>query len=275
VFALVIFLGAVPYAFAQDAHPDDAVLRPAEPDFGLISLPTALRLPQGGSAFRLTHRFSLPLNHNTADEVFGRLLGIDSNAITGIEYRYGLLPNLQVGMHHSGDNRTWSFFGEYGVVRQGERVPADVSVFAAVDSPRVPVIGVANSFERHASPSVAVLVSRTFEEHLAVYVEPIVVSNIFNEFGTPSSSDKAFLVGLGGRVRVLPTVYLVAEVAPRVAGFSANTTHAAVGIEKRAGGHVFQLNMSNSFGTVMSQLAQGGESTNNWHLGFNLSRKFF
>ena len=33
------------------------MIKPAEPDFTLISLPTALRLPQFKSAFRVTHRF--------------------------------------------------------------------------------------------------------------------------------------------------------------------------------------------------------------------------
>jgi hypothetical protein len=36
---------------------DDSAINPAEPDFTLISLPTSLRLPQFGSAFRVTHRF--------------------------------------------------------------------------------------------------------------------------------------------------------------------------------------------------------------------------
>jgi hypothetical protein len=50
---------------------------------------------------------------------------------------------------------------------------------------------------------------------------------------------------------------------------------ASCAIEKRAGGHDFQLNFSNGFGTTMGQLARGGTSSDDWYLGFNISRKFF
>ena len=53
------------------------------------------------------------------------------------------------------------------------------------------------------------------------------------------------------------------------------STTASFGIEKRAGGHVFQLNFSNGFGTTMGQLARGGTGSEDWYLGFNISRKFF
>jgi uncharacterized beta barrel domain-containing protein DUF5777 len=46
------------------------------------------------------------------------------------------------------------------------------------------------------------------------------------------------------------------------------------GLEQRAGGHVFQVNCSNGFGTTMSQIARGPES-NDWFFGFNISRKFY
>ena len=47
------------------------------------------------------------------------------------------------------------------------------------------------------------------------------------------------------------------------------------GFEQRAGGHVFQLNFSNGFGTTLAQVARGGTAKDDWYLGFNLSRKFF
>ena len=47
------------------------------------------------------------------------------------------------------------------------------------------------------------------------------------------------------------------------------------GLEKLVGGHVFQVNFSNSVGTTLSQVAQGGTSNDDWYLGFNISRKFW
>jgi hypothetical protein len=54
-----------------------------------------------------------------------------------------------------------------------------------------------------------------------------------------------------------------------------DTMFGSYAIEKRAGGHVFQLNFSDYFGTTMRQLAQGAPDGDHWYMGFNISRKFF
>ena len=51
-------------------------------------------------------------------------------------------------------------------------------------------------------------------------------------------------------------------------------TRSCFGIEKRVGGHAFQLNFSNSQLTTFAQTAQGG-LPDSLFLGFNLTRKFF
>ena len=39
------------------------------------------------------------------------------------------------------------------------------------------------------------------------------------------------------------------------------------GFEQRYGGHVFQLNVSNDFGTTLAQVARGGTGSDNWYSG--------
>ena len=69
------------------------------------------------------------------------------------------------------------------------------------------------------------------------------------------------------------------EVVPRVSGYDPGKHPISFALEKRVGGHAFQLVFSNTFGLTMAQIARGGiESTDgssNWYLGFNISRKFF
>ena len=88
-----------------------------------------------------------------------------------------------------------------------------------------------------------------------------------------------FLIGLGGRIRIRPTVYVVGEIVPRVDGFDPGSTAASFALEKRVGGHAFQLVFSNTFGLTMAQIARGGienlDGSDNWYMGFNISRKFF
>ena len=272
VLAVLLTLTARSPLFAQAAADDDKGLKPGQPDFTLVSLPTSLRLPQFGAAFRVTHRFSLALNDTDFGDVAGGLFGIDSAAVTGLEFRFGIVPGGQIGVHHSSDNRTWQFFGQYALVRQDALLPVDVSALVSVDLPREPA---GSLYKRDAVPGVTFIVSRTVRDRAAFYVEPMFVGNVFNEFGTAATSDRAFMMGFGGRVRVWPTVYLVAEAVPRVSGFKANRNHVAFAVEKRVGGHMFQLNVSNSFSTTIGQLAMGADPTNNWHFGFNISRKFF
>ena len=95
-----------------------------------------------------------------------------------------------------------------------------------------------------------------------------------------SAADAGFdnhtvMAGLGARLRVRPSAYLVAEVTPRLAGYDVGVNQVSFGLEGRAGGHLFQLNISNGFGTTLAQIAGGASNYDDWHIGFNIARKFF
>jgi len=263
-FVLALLLLCAPISFAQET--DDEALKPAEPDFTLISLPTALRLPKYKSAFRVTHRFTRPLGSGDFGDLVADLFGIDSGAVIGLEYRFGIVPNGQIGIHRTND-KTIEFFGEYGVVRQGQRLPLEIAVIASVEG--------TNTFKDSKSPAIAAIISRRVGDQAEFYVEPIYVNNTNPLPRQVVDHNDTFMIGLGARVRVSPTVSLVAEASPRVSGYKPGVNHGSFGIEKRAGGHLFQLNFSDSFGTTMGQIARGGSRSKDWYLGFNISRKFF
>ena len=114
-----------------------------------------------------------------------------------------------------------------------------------------------NNFRDRYSPAVGAVISRELGRHGALYFEPIWVNNS-NPLPTAlADHNDTLLLGVGLRARVRPTVYLVGEIVPRV-GYTPAANHASFGIEKRAGGHLFQLNFSNGFGTTPSQVARGG-----------------
>jgi uncharacterized beta barrel domain-containing protein DUF5777 len=249
-----------------DPEYNDEALIPAEPDFTLINLPAALRLPAHKSAFRVTHRFLRPVASGDFGDFMADFFGLDTGARIGLEYRYGLVPNGQVGVYRTSD-RTIEFFTEYGLVRQGPSYPLEVSIFASIEG--------TNNFRDSKSPSLGAVLSRRIGGHAAFYVEPIWVNNTNPLPGELVDHNDTFMVGLGGRVRVRPTVYVVVEASPRVAGFRPGVNPLGVAIEKHAGGHQFQLNFSNSFGSTMAQIARGGVSSADWYLGFNISRKFY
>ena len=253
-----------PHAFAQEDDP--AILKIAEPDFTLVSLPTSLRVPTMKSAFRVTHRFDRPLGEGDFGNLVEDLFGLDGGSRIGLEYRFGLIPNGQIGFHRTND-RTIEFFGQYSVMRQDAGAPLDVSALLTVDG--------TNNFRDSYSPAIGAILSRSYTDRAAFYIEPVWVNNTNPLPGELVDDNDTFMIGLGTRIRVRPTVYLVGEFAPRVTGNDEGVNHGSFAIEKRAGGHTFQVNFSNSFGTTMAQIARGGDSNDNWYLGFNISRKFF
>jgi hypothetical protein len=148
-------------------------------------------------------------------------------------------------------------------LRQGN-VALDVSALASIDG--------TNNFKDSYSPAVGAIVSRRFGDIAAVYLEPIWVNNTNQLPKELTDNNDTFLIGVGARVRIRPTVYLVGEVAPRT-GYKPAVNHGSFAIEKRAGGHTFQLNFSNAFGTTMGQI-RGAVRRRQLVHGFNISRKF-
>ena len=259
--------GAEPAGEATQEEADpDLDPNPAQPDFTVVNLPTTLRVPRHKSAFRVTHRFARPLGAGSFGSLLEDFFGLDAGAQIGLEYRFGLFRGTQIGIHRTSD-RTIEFFGQHDVRPQTEDRAFGLALVAAVEG--------TNNFRDERSPAVGLNASMELGEYGAVYVIPVWVGNTNLFAGDPLEDDYAVLLGVGLRLRVRPTVYVVGEYNPRVAGYDARAHQASFGIEKRAGGHSFQLNVNNGFGTTWGQIARGGTGNEDWYIGFNISRKFF
>ena len=250
---------AQPSATAED---DDAALVPTEPDFTLINLPTTLRLPRYKGNFRLTHRFQSNLRTGSFGSQASNLFGLDSGAAIGFEFRFAVARHLQAAAYRTNIDRQTQFYVKYDPIAQRSATPVSVSMVASVEG--------ANNFRRDRSPALGAVISRKVREAAALYATPMWVHN---SSSVGDVRDTGF-VGLGGRVRVRPSVYVVAEVSPRLGGYAPGDPEYSFAIESRYGGHVFQLNFSNTVGTTFSQIARGG-APSSLYLGFNLARKFY
>jgi len=244
----------------------DLDIDPLQPDFTLITLPTTLRMPRMKSSFRVTHRFLRSLGQGDFGSLLEDFFGIDSGAAIGLEYRFGIMRGTYVGIRRT-NNRTIEFQAEHNLLSQRDSRPVGLSAFASIDG--------TNNFRDSYTPALGVAISRTLGRAGTVYVDPMWVNNSNPLPSQLADDNNTFLVGLGTRLRIRPSLYLVGEIVPRVAGFDPGVNHASFGIEKLLGGHVFQLNFSNGFGTTMGQIARGGTSNDDWYLGFNISRKFY
>ncbi len=271
---------AAPAAAPQDED-DPAVLDPAEPDIVVINLPTNMRIPLYKGNFRINHRFAGNLRAGTFSELASNMFGIDQGAIIGFEYRMAVLPKLQAAAYRTSFDRTIQLAARYDLSRRRSWLPVTVSALVSVEG--------TNNFQEEFAPAVGVIVSRTLFRRIALYMTPVWVDNTaaalapIDDDGegieepaevVPYERQSTFYTGLGARLRVLPTVYLVGEVTPRLDGYAPDEVQYGFGLEKRVGGHSFSLTFTNSSGTTYAQIARGG-TARSLYLGFNLSRRFF
>jgi hypothetical protein len=142
---------------------------------------------------------------------------------------------------------------------------------------------------------VGAIFSRAVGDRAALYLQPsyIIHANTYSTAGclehlehghdipgcvdatTVGIESNTLLVGISSRVPITSNVYVLGSWTPRANGFRPGVSMKTFGIEKRLGGHTFQLNVSNSLATTMAQMARGATNDSDWFLGFNISRKFY
>lgn len=256
---------AVPPATPQEPQRADPDVRidPLQPDFTLAALPTTLRMPRGKWSFRVTHRFTRNLGDGDFGDLASDLFGLDGGSQIGLELRYGLLTGTQIGVHRTSD-RSIQLFAQHNFMNERDGGALGLDGLVTLE-------GRDNLSEDHLT-ALGVAVSKGVGRRAIVYVEPMVVVNS-NPFDV--GDEHTAMIGLGARLRFRSSMYLLAEYTPRVAGYSPEADQISFAFESRAGGHLFQINVSNGFGTTLGQLARGGVDYDRWYLGFNLSRKFF
>ena len=276
LLAVLVFAPAP--AAAQTLDPP-AQPKPVEVELNLINLPTTLPVKRHGSYFRLTHRFARDLRRGDFGSLVEDLFSLDNGAIIGLEYRFGITGGLHAGVHRSILSKTIQFFGRYDGWRQGDALPVSLSLIGSVE-------GLDNMKDNH-QPAVAAVVSRAIAGRLTVYATPAFVANTrAADFLTGHDHDHGLeradphaehehtmFLGLGGRWRARPSVFVTGEVTPRLAGHDPGRAVWGVAIEKKTGGHTLQMNFTNSFGTTFGQLARGG-SEHDVYLGVNVTRVF-
>ena len=242
---------------------DDEKLRPLEPDFSLVNLPTTLPLPVHAGNFHLTHRFNENLRRDSFGTMASNLFGLDEGATIQFEYRYGVMKHLEAIASRTNVNRTIQLSAKYDAFHESASFPVGLSAIAGVEGQ--------NNFRENYAPALGVVVSRTLANVAAVYATPVWAHNTFPGTGVMQDT---FYIGLGTRIRIVPSVFVVVEASPRVSGYAPGDAEFAFALEKRVGAHVFSVTFANTAATTYGQIARGG-SPESLYLGFNLARKFF
>jgi len=260
--------------------PDTTAPREFQIDQTVVNLPTTLRLKRHHSYFRLTHRFARDISVLSFGEFAESMFSFDDGAIIGLEYRFGITDSIQAGVHRSILGKTINVFGKWDAWQESAGHPFGLSF--------VPSIEGQNNLRQDPQPGIAVTVSRSVGSWLVGYVSPAYVHNAHtatlraqhegheHEAGVEDANNNATdttYLGIGARIRFLPTVSFVAEAFPRLSGYQPGAVTYNYGIEKLTHGHVLQLNFGNNFDSTPGMIARGG-NPGQVYLGFNLSRKW-
>ena len=178
------------------------------------------------------------------------LFGLDNGALIGLEYRFGLFRG------HA-DRRAPHVRQDHQFFAQRELVGAERDFPLRHRHPRG---GRGHQqLPRQIFPHSVCCFRARSASRAAFYLEPIWVGNTNALPEELIDDNSTFMIGLGTRVRITSDDYLVFEACAAHRRIrSDGAAHISFALEKRAGGHMFQLNFSNHFGTTLAQIARGG-----------------
>jgi mono/diheme cytochrome c family protein len=231
----------------------------------LINLPTTTTPSRGDVLFRVSHRFSDPV-----DSGFDNLLGLDGYANILLSLGYGITDNLTVTLGRARTYKEYELSADWLVAEQGKTagLPFSATLHGGASL-------VTDGSPDESKLYAAVSLSRQFSRRLSVLVVPAFVTNASHFAVDPEST---FSLGIGARYMILNDFSIIAEWVPALSGYKEiEGSGWGVGIEKRIGGHVFQVFVNNALGLTPAQYLPGGDlrlGDLDFRIGFNIFRTF-
>ncbi|NOT73491.1 MAG: hypothetical protein HOP08_01095 [Cyclobacteriaceae bacterium] len=209
------------------------------------------------------------------------LWGLDQ-ATMRIGLDYGLTKRWMIGVGRSTYQKQYDGFTKYKLVRQssGSRnTPVSISATASVmyktlnfsDPTRI------NYLESNLFYSGQLLIARKFSESLSLQIMPTIIH--YNLVEGATDPNDIYAIGAGGRIKLSKRISLNAEYYYQLPDYKLPGTYNsfAIGFDIETGGHVFQLNFTNSAGmTERSFISEtnGDFFKGDIRFGFTISRVF-
>lgn len=239
----------------------------------LINGHTVETIKKGLLDFKISHRFGF------VNQGIYELFGLD-NATERMGFDYGITDRLMVGFGRSTFQKQLDGFVKYRLLQQttGKKImPVSVTLVATsilktlreVDATRKRTVGDRTSYVYQ------VLIARKFNENFSLQLVPTLVHyNLVPQVNNPND---LLSLGIGGRQKISRRVSINAEYYWQFDKFTGYHNSLAIGVDIETGGHVFQLQFTNSTG--MTERTFIHETTGDWlngdiHFGFNISRIF-
>ncbi len=250
------------------------IKRPAFWGTRIINLPTSETIDKGHVLFRISHRFYPPVSIG-----WKGFYGLDGPAFVLLSFGYAVTDALMVTVGRTNEDQEWEFYADYRLFGpsgdSGFPLSGALHIGGSVVSAEKPAGEVWSGRFRFSG-----LFSLSWKatDRISLLVEPGYASN--TNFMQPDS-EGTFSLGVGGRLRLFDDFSVIGEWVPALAGFKAFANGWGLGLEKKIGGHVFQLFVNNNYGLTAAQYLVGGELGqlqtrffDRFRLGFNIFRTF-
>jgi len=225
--------------------------------------------------FSISHRFG-PLNSGFHD-----FYGLDHSTIR-FGFEYGFFDRISVGVGRSSFEDIYDGFVKVKLVRQStgaKNFPFTITLLEGMainsepwNNPDINYPSTARFYYIHE-----LFIARKMNEKLSIQLSPVIVHR--NLVKKPTDQNSVPAIGFGGRYKITNHFTVTGEYYYLLPGETAKefNNSLALGVEIETGGHVFQINLSNSNG--MTEKAFIPQTTGKWtkgdiQIGFNIIRTF-
>lgn len=224
---------------------------------------------------KISHRFG-ELNGG-----FYSLFGLDQASMR-MGGDFGVTDRLQVGIGRSTYQKTYDTYAKYKILWQSEgakKMPISLCFVTgmSINTMKWTNPDRQNFFSSRLAYFNQIVIGRKFSDVFSLQLMPTMVHR--NLVATTSEKNDVYAMGVAGRVKLTKRLALTGEyfyVFPNQLS-SDYRNSLSLGVDIETGGHVFQLQFTNS--VAMTEKGFLTETQGNWmkggvHLGFNLSRVF-
>ncbi len=241
----------------------------------IINSQSIENVAEGVLDFRISHRFG------RVNSGVKNLYGLDQATIR-LGFDYGITDRLMVGFGRSSVQKALDGTIKFKALRQSsgkKNMPITLSLFASIaanmlewaDEERT------NYNSSRLSYTYQILLGRKFSESTSLMLMPTMVHR--NLVVNSSVKNDVYILGIGGRQKLNKRLAITGEyyyvIPDQISSIYHNSL--SIGIDIETGGHVFQLQFTNSIGMIEKSFMT--ETTGEWaegdiHFGFNISRVF-
>lgn len=268
-------------AFSQDDLLDMLDQEATEPSYVVDATFKGTRLINGHSVeTRKKNNLDFIISHRFGELSGGpyQFFGLDQSNIR-LGFDYGVTDRFNIGVGRNSFEKTFDGYLKYRLIRQtgGSRaIPVSMTWFSSLALKTLKQDEYVQSFSDKLAYTHQLLIARKFNSSLSIQIMPSYVH--FNAVAEDQNHNDVWVLGVGGRVKLTQRISLNAEYYYQFQTLSGDTYNSlAIGFDIETGGHVFQLQFTNS----RSMIEKGfiAETGNDFfegdiHFGFNISRTF-